>query len=151
MLVDLSEFDAGVKFPEALRIGGLTYTVEYGAPQLDRAPSGQCGLAKGQIWINRDMPFDQSRSTLLHEALEAINFLTDLGLKHRQIMQLEHALDALLSANPEFVSLYINHTSVSSMTKDSLTELMDLANKWSSSLADAVKCTRNSFDQNPAE
>jgi hypothetical protein len=95
-----------MKIPDELRIGGLRYRVELTPNPWDSAPSGRVHLKSGLIQIGVESSPDNQRSTLLHEALEVINWSCGLDLEHPKIMALEHAIDALLIANPGLVALY---------------------------------------------
>jgi hypothetical protein len=95
-----------MKLPDELRIGGLTYRVEMTPDAWGNSPSGQAHLRAGRILIDEDSSPDNQRSTLLHEALEVINWANEIRLEHHQIMTLEHAIDGLLRANPGLVDLY---------------------------------------------
>ena len=51
------------------------------------------------IVVNSTQAESQRLSTLIHEAIEAINALTELGLNHSQICTLETTLHQIYQAN----------------------------------------------------
>lgn len=74
--------------PEKIKIGGKLYSVlianlnkEIG----NKEYGGQTSLFKHWIKIQCDMPESQKKETLLHEIIEIINGMNDLGLNHTQI------------------------------------------------------------------
>jgi hypothetical protein len=60
---------------------------------------GVCFVAEQQICIDIQYPQESQESTLLHEIIEAINGLTEMGLKHKQIATLETCLHQILREN----------------------------------------------------
>jgi hypothetical protein len=68
--------------------------------------SGTCTVGPQRIEIAPGARPQQERSTLLHEVLEAVNRMLEIGLEHPQIVALEASLNAVLADNPEFVRLW---------------------------------------------
>lgn len=54
---------------------------------------------KQKIWIDLQCAPQEQKSTLLHEIIEAINWMTDLDLSHQTISTLETALFQVLESN----------------------------------------------------
>ena len=61
--------------------------------------SGYCVVSGNKIVINKELPLSQQESTIIHETIEAINFLFELNLEHNKIMTLETALYQFLKDN----------------------------------------------------
>lgn len=61
--------------------------------------SGYCVVSGNKIVVNKNLPISQQESTIVHEALEAINFLFELNLEHNKIMTLETALYQFMKDN----------------------------------------------------
>lgn len=92
-----------------IRIGGVPHRVE-------RVPAININGAMGQynsrtctISIADDLTPESGGSTLLHEVIEAINYQMDIGLKHRQIMALEHGLWQALQDHPDLFQPQVEH------------------------------------------
>lgn len=104
----------------ALKIGPLVFeVVEYGSKKEYQALVGNKELddmfgvcqtyPKTRILLN-SLQDDQSKQlTLLHEVLEAINFLYQLNLKERDIKTLEASLGQVLKDNPKFTQGFLNN------------------------------------------
>ncbi|WP_295441515.1 hypothetical protein [uncultured Thiodictyon sp.] len=93
--------------PDSINVGGLRYTVRRSvAPLGDTISLGQCDMTMATMDVMAGLPDDVARTTLLHECLEAIKYSHQLDLTHPDLMTLEHALDALLIANPALLGLY---------------------------------------------
>jgi len=82
--------------PESLEVCGLPYTVTV-QPMLEGA--GSCDNARLTLTVDSDGAPEFQQSTLLHEVLEAINAVHDMGLAHPQIATLEAELFAVLRHN----------------------------------------------------
>lgn len=61
-----------------------------------------------RILLNGLQDAQSKQLTLLHEVLEAINFLYDLNLKERDIKTLEASLGQVLKDNPKFTQGFLN-------------------------------------------
>lgn len=84
-----------MRIPETLKIGAHTFTVEMVQNLKDESGHSCCGMANGSdqtIRINPGYPQSNNEATLIHEAIEAINYLYELDLKHQQITTLEETL-----------------------------------------------------------
>lgn len=90
-----------MQIPNKLKIGPHTYKVIFRDLDKDeaRANSGYCRLVDNEIYINSNMARSQQESTMIHEAIEAINFIHELKLEHEQITALETAFYQLLVDN----------------------------------------------------
>ena|SRR3990167_2666558 len=51
------------------------------------------------IWINKDMHPEEKTTTLIHECLHSISFISNLRLSERQVRGLEVGLFAILKDN----------------------------------------------------
>jgi hypothetical protein len=83
-----------------INIAGIEYTIiktkDYSR---DYSYNGTfCGNS-AEIKIEKDLKLDQTKSVLLHEILEAINFHYELGLEHNKISILESAIFGILQEN----------------------------------------------------
>jgi hypothetical protein len=78
----------------------------------DDSIHGECELAfEGQvIRLHVDNNNDRQVSTFIHETIEAINLLMELGLEHNQITSLELGLFSLVKENPEVME-WLKHLS----------------------------------------
>lgn len=82
--------------PRKLKIGGHIFTIKY----VDKFEAsleedlGSCDRDSSTLVINTNSRISESQreSTLIHEILEAINDIYDVGLEHRQIQLLESTL-----------------------------------------------------------
>lgn len=64
---------------------------------------GEADISTGEIFINSLHPVDRQIKTLIHEILEVVNEHLELGLKHRQITQLETAIYSSLDGIGRFI------------------------------------------------
>ncbi len=88
---------------------GYVYSIE-ATKKLERdgvACVGICDNRNLHILLEKDCTPQMTRSTLLHEILEALKERLRLKLSHDTIDQLEAGLDAVLVDNPEFVRMYL--------------------------------------------
>ena len=87
--------------PSTLKIGGHDYIISQNPTcQID----GQvcCGIHNGSrelIEVNPSYPIGTQKSTLLHEIIEAIDWMHELKLEHRVICTLEEGLYQVLKDN----------------------------------------------------
>jgi hypothetical protein len=91
-----------MKIPSSVKIGGLLYTVDI-IPGLSAAREdgalGSCDSNLCTILLDNILNEDQLVSVFIHEIIEAINAMYELGLEHRQITSLETALYQVFSDN----------------------------------------------------
>lgn len=88
--------------PTTLNIQGKTFTIKYEKELTDNGRGEFCGFAhcaEQYIEISTKYPAECQESTLLHEIIEVINDLNELGLKHHQICALETGLWQVLKDN----------------------------------------------------
>ena len=91
--------------PKSLRIIGKDYSVEtskkidYG----DDILHGMCIDTKCKIQISTEDDKQQQKDTLIHEAIHAIDYAMDIGLKEKQVRLLGTAIYSLLNENPELI------------------------------------------------
>lgn len=90
-----------MKIPKTIKIGGHIYKIKFRDLDKDEQQNncGYCKTSLNELVINNQMPPQQQDSTLLHETIEAINWLNELGLEHHQIMSLEASLYQVLHDN----------------------------------------------------
>lgn len=91
-----------MQLPKTLNIMGKTFDVEKVKDlKFDDGDAchGICYFSEQKIAIDPGYPVQIRESTLLHEIIEAINFMCELGLRHNQIMTLETGLYQVLMAN----------------------------------------------------
>ncbi len=85
---------------QTIKIGGLNYSLNYvPAHELD-GNFGECNNRACEIRISDDLPPGLSRSVILHEVIEAINFNAELKLEHPAIMAIEQGIFQVLTDNP---------------------------------------------------
>jgi hypothetical protein len=87
--------------PTTLNIQGKTFAVLYKDKVMlnDQECCGIEDTFDQYIEISTKYPIECQQSTLLHEIIEVINDLNELGLKHRQISALETGLWQVLKEN----------------------------------------------------
>ena len=86
--------------PKSLKILGHQYEIIINDEnQSANSNFGTYWAKHNRIWINSQICEQQQKSTLIHEILEAINFLEDIKLKHEQITRLEAGLYQVLKDN----------------------------------------------------
>lgn len=85
--------------PKELKIGGINYDVEVVPWQDVPGALGEHNGAKQRIRISADQSLDMQESALLHEIIEALNYMYSLNLKHSQIEVLESTLYQVLKDN----------------------------------------------------
>jgi hypothetical protein len=87
--------------PTTLNIQGKTFAVRYKDNVMlnDQECCGLEATFEQYIEISTKYPIECQQSTLLHEIIEVINDLNELGLKHRQISALETGLWQVLKEN----------------------------------------------------
>lgn len=61
--------------------------------------SGECSSFVQRIFISSGQHPEQRESTLIHEVIEAINKMLDLGLDHQQITSLEVGMYSFIRDN----------------------------------------------------
>ena len=84
-----------------IKIGGVWVDVKYISGQ-EHFPDGESGLAlfnQHLIKIDDSMKKEEQESTLIHEILEFINKMWELGLDHKTICCLEVSLYQVLKDN----------------------------------------------------
>ena len=89
-----------MKIPKTIKIGG--HNVEIRQDDKVMRDRGNHGASQcNDLWIELDntTPETQQASTLLHEILEQVNYLYEIGLEHRQITLLESTLYQVLKDN----------------------------------------------------
>lgn len=91
-----------MQIPGKIKILGKQFTVTQ-EPNLraddGKSRTGQCNATDLSMKINAHCPQETKESTLLHEILEAIDMLLELGLNHHQICILEETLYQVLKEN----------------------------------------------------
>lgn len=90
-----------MKIPQKIKIGGHIYGIIKRDREKEDGKSS-CGTHDGKynkIWINIAWSQSQQESTLIHEIIEAINWLQALGLEDRQVQGLEAGLYQVLKDN----------------------------------------------------
>lgn len=91
-----------MQIPKALNIVGKTFAVKRVKDLKNDEGElcyGLCDSSKQMISIDPQYPAQMQDSTLLHEVIEAINIMFELGLRHKQIMTLEAGLYQVLKDN----------------------------------------------------
>ena len=79
---------------DKLKLGGLTFKVIPIDPGLygNDAEWSACSLMELKIWVNESCTKEQQVTGILHEVIELVNDMNDLGLTHIQISVLENFL-----------------------------------------------------------
>ncbi|NPV54522.1 MAG: hypothetical protein HPY71_13570 [Firmicutes bacterium] len=85
--------------PKNVKIGGEVFEVVEAEAALDPRAFGEMDYKKARLVIDKDLKPAAKMSVLLHEILEAINYMNQLNLEHRTIMTLEHDLYQVLHDN----------------------------------------------------
>ena len=91
---------------DSLRIGGVKYSVSFVkdyARDFNMLGS-HCGNSS-EINIDNGLSRERTEKTLLHEALEAINFEYELDLEHCKLTVLETALYAMIKDNEKLMKI----------------------------------------------
>lgn len=79
-----------------IKIAGHHFTVDYVDGLAD---SGSTDTALNKILINKNLSKSNQESTILHEIIEAVNFIYDLKLEHQTIQTIEAALYQIYKDN----------------------------------------------------
>lgn len=105
-----------MNIPSILKIGGHDYTVTKNpACQIDGLVC--CGAHNGSletIQVNLNHPLGTQQATLVHEIIEAINWMHELKLEHTAICTLSEVLYQVLKDN----DLYFGTKSIAIITGD---------------------------------
>jgi hypothetical protein len=81
-------------------ISGIPYQINLIEPNTRADENmGRCDVKLGLITIQRDMPDQIQFSTLIHEVIEAINDMNELGMKHNVISCISTQLAEVLMNN----------------------------------------------------
>ena len=86
--------------PNSVKIGALTYTVKEDLLTREAGCWGQCSSALLEIRLEPDMAPAAKDTIFIHECVEAMNWVYDIGLKHHQIELLESAFFQFIVDNP---------------------------------------------------
>jgi len=91
-----------MNIPDNIKIGGKIFKI--GLANLNKTDNrkeygGQSSIFKHWIKIQCDMPDSQKEETLIHEIIEIIANMNDLGLNHTQISTLSNSLYQVLVDN----------------------------------------------------
>ena len=82
-----------------MKILGYNYTVDRSKSQDEVGAMGRFHAKSQAIQIANDINQQQDESTMIHEAIEAINYHLGLELEHKDITALEAALYQVLTDN----------------------------------------------------
>jgi hypothetical protein len=82
-----------------LHIMGYPYAVSVDSGRESLSACARCNTDRLTIRLANDIPKEQQESTLVHEAIEALNYHLDLKLDEPTIMRLESGLYQFLVAN----------------------------------------------------
>lgn len=91
-----------MKMPDSIKIGAHSFDVKIVPNLKDDSAHNCCGRCNGseqKIEINPCYPQSCQEATLIHEIIEGINYLYELGLEHHQITILEETLYQVLKEN----------------------------------------------------
>lgn len=90
-----------------VKIGGFNYTLEE-ISNLARDHESFGNSCANSLTINLDSTVDKSikAATLIHEVIEQINFISELGLKHQDITILANSFYQVIEENPEMMEKY---------------------------------------------
>lgn len=91
-----------MEIPKTVKIGAHEFKIEMVMNLRNESGQACCGMCNGSenhIKINPGYPQTTNEATLVHETIEAINYLYELGLEHRQITILEETLYQVLKEN----------------------------------------------------
>ena len=95
-------FDGGgvVMMPDTIKIFGHDFVVKmHKEEDSGNVSLGTYMVGRNTILINTRQSDSQMESTLLHEIIEIVNALNELGLTHSQVSALETGLYAVLKDN----------------------------------------------------
>ena len=92
-----------MELPKKIMINGREYNVK----ERDNKETGATSLGtfdcrQSIIWIEKGLSDDQTLSTLIHEAIEAIDFQGELKMEHNKICVLETGIYSLITNNDIF-------------------------------------------------
>ena len=89
-----------LKIPEKLKIGGFEWRVKEVKHLIsDRERLGEMAPRTQEIVIEEESSEQQKEETLIHEIIEALNFLYNINLEHYQIELLGVTLHQVLKDN----------------------------------------------------
>lgn len=98
-----------------IKILGHDYTI-LEKPFLARdskAAGTSCGNSQG-IEIDNSLPLANKQSTLIHEILEQLDYLMELGLEHNKLQSIEAGLFAVIKDNPRIFDFECGNSAVQS-------------------------------------
>lgn len=87
-------------FPKTLRIGGFDFSVILTDPDDIDSNMGEFEKEKNRIRIADIISEDLQDSALIHEMIEALNYIYELNLDHNVITSLEGGFYQFLKDNP---------------------------------------------------
>ena len=82
-----------------MRILGYDYKLIVDGDQHSIGSLGRFHAGAQEIQIAEGLGPDQRASTVIHEILEAVNYMLAIGLKHKQVTGLEVALYQVFTSN----------------------------------------------------
>ena len=91
--------------PKILKILGHEYEVVFHKQEDTANPNaGNAWGRHNKVWIDEEQSKSRQETTLLHEIIEQIDCLLDIGLKHTQIIRLETGLYQVLRDNKPWIT-----------------------------------------------
>jgi hypothetical protein len=89
---------------DTIKILGYKYVIKTAPPVEEggMAEAGKANMGRQLILIDPTNTSQQIQSTVLHEAIEALNYHFDMNLNHNIIMQLEAGIFQVIQDNPGF-------------------------------------------------
>jgi DNA-binding transcriptional regulator YhcF (GntR family) len=95
-----------MQIPDKVKIGSLTIDISLVEHLIRDGKHMGCSCGNGcYIKIDNSIPEQQKHSTLIHEILELIDFIYELGLDHRTISTLESAIHQVIVDNPDMFKM----------------------------------------------
>lgn len=92
-----------------MKIGGFEYSItEIDDLARDRDCLGNSCGNNLQIQIDKSICKDLKAATLIHECIEQLNFLYELGLEHNVITTLGNSIHQIIKENKELIDEYYN-------------------------------------------
>jgi hypothetical protein len=96
-----------MKLPAKLRIIGFDYRVIEDPDLTKKQDSMACHIGNTlQIIIDEGFSDPHKKEALIHELLESLNYLLELGLPHNIITGISQGLFAIVNDNPALVALF---------------------------------------------
>lgn len=94
-----------MNIPSKIKLGGFEITIR-GIKDLvaERECLGEWHPRTQEIWIDSDHTDQQKEETLLHEVMEAICYIYNINIEHRDLSNIATVLHQVIKDNPNIFS-----------------------------------------------